>query len=203
VSVLFYFFISAQRFFAEKIMEHQPIIAGSLRKASFSLQMAQSVMKLHPALDCELIPLDLIPMYNEDLETETPPAGWTLFRESIRSKDAVLFITPEYNRSVPAVLKNAIDVGSAPHGQNVFNRKPAAVISLSSGKMGAFGAHHHLRQSLVFLNMPTLQQPEAYIGESEQLFNRNGSFSSQATEDFLLRFMEAFRKWIYVNRVKF
>lgn len=185
-------------------MEHSPfrigIITGSLRKDSFCLKMAHCLIKLYPSFTYQLISLYDIPIYNEDLETGTPPTGWKNFRKSVRQQDAILFITPEYNRSVPAVLKNAIDVGSAPHGRNVFYRKPAAVISLSPGKMGAFGANHHLRQSLVFLNMPVMQQPEAYVGESGQLFDRDGMMAHHATEDFMKEFMEEFEKWVALHR---
>ncbi len=171
------------------------IIIGSLRKASLSLQMAKWIMNFNDLNNYELIPLSNIPIYNEDLETDIPPAEWDNFRRIVKEKDAILFITPEYNRSVPAVLKNAIDVGSAPHGHNVFNRKPAAIISLSIGKMGAFGANHHLRQSLVFLNMPVMQQPEAYIGESEKIFDGDCTVSMKSTEDFLSGFLEEFHRW--------
>lgn len=184
-------------------MEHLPfktgIITGSLRRDSFSLKMAHCVMKLYPSFMYELISLCDLTLYNEDLETDTPPEGWKNFRESVKDQDAILFITPEYNRSVPAVLKNAIDIGSAPHGRNVFNRKPTAVISLSPGKMGAFGANHHLRQSLVFLNMPVMQQPEAYLGESGKLIGGDGMIANQVTEDFLRGFMEEFQKWVALH----
>lgn len=175
------------------------IIVGSLRKASLSLQMAKWIMNFNDLNNYELIPLSNMPIYNEDLETDFPPVEWDNFRQTVKEKDAVLFITPEYNRSVPAILKNAVDVGSAPHGHNVFNRKPAAIISLSVGKMGAFGANHHLRQSLVFLNMPVMQQPEAYIGESEKLFNGDRTILVKSTEDFLNGFLEEFHHWIALH----
>ena len=172
------------------------VLVGSLRKESRSLQMAKALTAIAPQIiDIKLIDLDL-PLYNEDLETEYPPEKWEQFRNQIKNSDAVLFITPEYNRSVPAVLKNAIDVGSAPHHQNVFNQKPAAIISLSPGKMGAFGANHHLRQSLVFLNMPTMQQPEGYFGDSESLFSPNGQISNDNTRHYISYFLETFTEWI-------
>lgn len=175
------------------------IIVGSLRKASLSLQMAKWIMNFNDLNNYELIPISNMPIYNEDLETDFQPVEWDNFRQTVKEKDAVLFITPEYNRSVPAVLKNAVDVGSAPHGHSVFNCKPAAIISLSVGKMGAFGANHHLRQSLVFLNMPVMQQPEAYIGESDKLFKGDGTISVKSTEDFLKEFMEKFEKWVALH----
>jgi chromate reductase len=111
----------------------------------------------------------------------------------------VLFATPEYNRSVPGVLKNAIDVGSRPYGKSVWSRKPAAVVSVSPGAIGAFGANHHLRQSLVFLDMPCLQQPEAYVGHANTLFNEEGKLSNDGTRDFLRKYMETFAAWIERN----
>lgn len=173
------------------------VIAGSLRTASLSLKMADFLCsRQYRSLDLQIIAIGNLPMYNEDLETARPPLEWQYFRDNIRDADAVLFITPEYNRSVPAVLKNAVDIGSAPHGNNVFKSKPAAIISLSPGKMGAFGANHHLRQSLVFLDMPTMQQPEAYIGGSEELFAPDGSMVEGSTRDYMLRFMDIFADWV-------
>ena len=108
----------------------------------------------------------------------------------------MLFVTPEYNRSVPGVLKNAIDVASRPYGKSAWDGKPAAVVSVSPGAIGAFGANHHLRQSLVFLNMPTLQQPEAYIGQAATLFDAGGKFANEQTREFATKFLNAFAAWI-------
>ena len=105
-------------------------------------------------------------------------------------------MTPEYNRSVPGALKNAIDVGSRPYGHSVFNDKPAAVVSVSPGAIGGFGANHHLRQSLAFLNMPTLQQPEAYVGNAATLVDDSGRVTVDATRDFLANYMKTFAAWI-------
>src|SRR5690606_3302264 len=128
-------------------------------------------------LELEIVEIGDLPLYNSDLD-EAPPVQWREFRDSVKSFDAVLFITPEYNRSVPGVLKNAIDVGSRPYGQSVWSGKPAAIISCAPGGSSAFGANHHLRQSLVFLGMPTLQQPEAYIGHVDKLFDDTGHLSN-------------------------
>ena len=175
------------------------VLVGSLRKSSLSLKMAKSLIGIAPnVLNLEITEICL-PMYNEDLETDTPPKEWHQFRENVKQATAVLFITPEYNRSVPAVLKNAVDVGSAPDGKNAFAGKPAAIISLSPGKMGAFGANHHLRQSLVFLNMPTMQQPEAYISGSESLFDVNGYITNNDTFLYLANFLKAFHNWIKLH----
>src|SRR6185295_6582705 len=112
-----------------------------------------------PALALSQVEIGTLPLYNQDLET-APPGEWQKLRDRVRGADAVLFATPEYNRSVPGVLKNAIDVGSRPYGKSAWAGKPAAIASVSPGAIGAFGANHHLRQSLVFLDMPCMQQPE-------------------------------------------
>jgi chromate reductase, NAD(P)H dehydrogenase (quinone) len=183
-------------------MSHKvAVLVGSLRKDSFNRKIADAIATLAPAgLTLEQVPIGDLPFYNEDLETSSPPAQWTAFREKIRSADAVLFVTPEYNRSVPAVLKNAIDVGSRPYGKSVFSGKPAAVASASIGPIGGFGANHHLRQSLVFLDMPVLQQPEVYIGSAQNLFDDGGKLKNADTEKFLRSFGEKLEKWIGRNR---
>lgn len=150
------------------------------------------------SVDARFLDIADLPLYNEDLDIEvadTAPASWTRFREEVRAADAILFVTPEYNRSVPAPLKNAIDVGSAPHDQNVFAGLPAAVVSASPGRMGAFGANHHLRQSLVFLDMPTMQQPELYIGGSYDLFDQEGRLLDADMTRRFASYMERFVAW--------
>jgi chromate reductase len=177
------------------------VIVGSLRKDSVSRKMANALVGLTPAsLRLQIVEIGQLPLYNQDLEDADPPAAWVSFRERISAADAVLFVTPEYNRSVPAALKNALDVGSRPYGKNVWSAKAGAVISVSPGALGAFGANHHLRQSLVFLNVPTLQQPEAYIGGAAGLFDANGVLTNESTRDFLRKFMEAFSAWIEQNQ---
>jgi chromate reductase, NAD(P)H dehydrogenase (quinone) len=177
------------------------VLVGSLRRDSFSKKTAAALASLAPAgTRFELIPIGDLPLYNEDLETATPPEQWTRFRDQIKAADALLFVTPEYNRSVPAVLKNAIDVGSRPYGKSVFDGKPGAVISTSMGAIGGFGANHHLRQSLVFLNVLTLQQPEAYIGNTGTLFDAEGKLKNEGTEKFLRSFAETFDRWIEKHR---
>src|ERR1700742_2965050 len=146
------------------------VLVGSLRKESFSRKVANALVPLaKPELELSLVEIGDLQLYNEDTEHH-PPDTWKSFREKIKGSDAVLFVTPEYNRSVPGCLKNAIDVGSRPYGSSVWSRKPAAIVSTSPGAMGGFGANHHLRQSLVFLDMPVLQQPEAYNGHANTLF---------------------------------
>src|ERR1700743_714635 len=160
------------------------VIVGSLRKASLNRKMAHALAALAPAsLKLEIVEIGELPHYNEDLEAGIPPS-WAAFRARIRRADAVLFVTPEYNRSTPAVLKNALDVGSRPYGSSVWDGKPGAVISVSPGALGGFGANHHLRQSLVFLNVPTLQGPEAYVGGASKLFDEKGQLNNEGTKEF-------------------
>lgn len=175
------------------------VFVGSLRKGSYNLKTARVLMELAPeSLSLKLVSIADLPMFNEDLEA-APPDAWVKLREQIHAADGFLFLTPEYNRSVPAVLKNAIDVGSRPYGQNSWNGKPAAVVSVSIGNISGFGANHHLRQSLVFLNVPTMPQPEAYLGDVYGLFDDNGKISNNSTNEFLKGFMLAFEKWVTTN----
>lgn len=172
------------------------IIVGSLRKESFNLKTAKALIRLAPeSLSFEIINIAQLPMFNEDLEV-TPPIEWVAFREQINAADGLLFLTPEYNRSVPAVLKNAIDVGSRPYGQNSWDGKPGAVVSVSIGNISGFGANHHLRQSLAFINVPTMAQPEAYIGGAAELFDDSGKLSNESTKTFLKSFMQAYGEWV-------
>jgi len=177
------------------------VLVGSLRQASFSRKMAKALAAVAPDnLHLEIVEIGQLPPYNEDEETAAPPAAWVAFRDQVRGADAVLFVTPEYNRSVPGFLKNAIDVGSRPYGKSVWSGKPGAVVSVSPGALGAFGANHHLRQSLVFLDVPAMQQPEAYIGGAAGLFDEAGTLTNDATRAFLTKFMAAYAAWIEANR---
>ena len=172
------------------------VLVGSLRKASFNGMLANTLISLAPSsLKLDIVEVGQLPLYNEDLDTAVPPAPWAAFRHRVRAADAVLFVTPEYNRSMPAVLKNALDVGSRPYGASIWNRKPGAIVSSSPGAIGAFGANHHLRQSLVFLNVPTMQQPEAYVSHVDKLFDEHGKLGSDGTRKFLQEFMRAFANW--------
>jgi len=175
---------------------HVAVFVGSLRKDSFSRKIAHAVHELAPkSLALDIVEIGGLPLYNQDFDGE-PPAAWTAFRDRVRKADAVLFVTPEYNRSVPAPLKNAIDVGSRPYGKSVWDGKPGAVIGVSPGAIGAFGANHHLRQSLMFLNVPAMQQPEAYIGGADKLFDAAGKLANPGTGEFLTKYMQAFAAWI-------
>lgn len=172
------------------------VIVGSLRAGSFTRKTAVALGELAPdSLALEIVEIGGLSFFNQDLE-KTPPQDWTVFRDRIRRADGVLFATPEYNRSVPGVLKNAIDVGSRPYGHSVWDGKPCAVVSVSPGALGGFGANHHLRQSLVFLNMPCMPQPEAYVGGAGDLFDEAGALKNDGTREFLKGFMAAFARWI-------
>jgi chromate reductase, NAD(P)H dehydrogenase (quinone) len=156
------------------------VLVGSLRKESFTRKMALALAGLAPrTLRLEIVEIRHLDLYDEDLEKQTP-ASWVTFRDRVRRADAVLFATPEYNRSVPGGLKNAIDVGSRPYGSSVWQGKPGAVMSVSPGAIGGFGANHHLRQSLVFLDVPVMQQPETYIGAAATMPTTRASSPTRA-----------------------
>ncbi len=180
------------------------IFVGSLRKESFSKKVANTLAAQFPAdFEVETVDLNGLDIYNQDFDDEGQvPASWTKFRETVKHFDAFLFVTPEYNRSVPAVLKNALDVGSRPYGASVWDNKPGAVVSVSPGNLSAFGANHHLRQSLVFLNVPTMQQPEAYIGNVTGLLDETGSITDGETLKFFQSIIDAFVVWIDHNSKK-
>lgn len=179
------------------------IVVGSLRKESFSRKLAKALMQLSAAtLDSEIIEIGQLPLYNQDLDDNNkPPAEWVDFRNKLKGFDAVLFVTPEYNRSVPGVLKNAIDVGSRPYGKSAWDGKPGAVLSNSPGAVGGFGANHHIRQSLTFLNVPCLQMPEAYVSNVSTLLDAQGNIINEGTKEFLGKFMQAYERWINTNAV--
>lgn len=175
------------------------VLVGSLRKESYNRRAAEALTRLAPPqLHFRFIDI-VVPPYNQDLDTEAPPADWKRLRDDIRPADAVLFATPEYNRSVPGVLKNAIDVASRPYGSGAINGKPAAIVSVSPDAVGGFGANHHLRQSAVFLDMPMLQQPEMYIARAAELFDEQGDFKNEKTRKLFEKFAAAFSKWIDLN----
>ncbi len=175
------------------------VLVGSLRKDSINRKVAHALAALAPeSLKLRIVGIGELALYNQDSDG-SPPASWTTFREQISSSDAVLFVTPEYNRSVPGALKNALDVGSRPYGKSAWSGKPGAIVSSSPGAIGGFGANHHLRQSLVFLNVPVMQQPEAYIGGADKLFDASGQLTNEATRAFLQKFMQSFAAWIAAN----
>lgn len=174
------------------------VIVGSLRKESLNRKMANVLIKLAPSsLSLHIIEIRDLTLYNQDLEDENNiPDSWKKFREEIKKCDGILFVTPEYNRSIPGVLKNAIDIGSRPYGKSAWTGKPAAVISVSPGAIGGFGANQHLRQTFVFLDIQAMQQPEAYIGQAGDLFDKSGEISKEETKKFLSKFIDSFAEWM-------
>lgn len=172
------------------------VLVGSLRKESINRKVALALAELAPAnLQLNIVEIGNLPLYNEDHDGASAPATYAPFRQHVKAADAVLFVTPEYNRSVPAALKNALDVGSRPYGQSVWSAKPGAIISVSPGAIGGFGANHHLRQSLVFLDVWCMQQPEAYLGGAGTVFDESGALSEK-TRPFLQAFIDAYAKWV-------
>lgn len=175
------------------------IIVGSLRKDSFNRKTANTFVELLPeGYQADFLEIGDLPLYNEDLDVEGKiPESWTRFRTELKQVEGVFFFTPEYNRSMPASIKNALDVGSRPYGDSAWDGKPALVVSVSPGAVSGFGANHHLRQSLVFLNMPTLQQPEAYIGNVTNLLDDEGAFVEDTVGFFQLitdKYIDLFEK---------
>ena len=173
------------------------VIVGSLRRDAFSRRTALALAGLAPeGLKLEIVEIGALPLYNQDLDPDSPPAEWVAFRDRVRVADGILFSTPEYNRSMPGVLKNAIDVGSRPYGKSVWETKPGAVISVTPGGLGAFGANHHLRQSCVFLDIPMMPQPEAYLSGAADLFDEAGAIKEEKTARFLRKFIQAYADWV-------
>ncbi|HEY5720877.1 MAG TPA: NAD(P)H-dependent oxidoreductase [Allosphingosinicella sp.] len=173
------------------------ILVGSLRKDSINRKVARSICAFAgDKLDCQIVEIGELPLYNQDSDSD-PPQAFTRFRERIAAVDGILFVTPEYNRGVPGVLKNAIDVGSRPYGHSVWDRKPAAIVSASPGAIGGFGANHQLRQACVFLNMPVMQQPEAYLGHvGDDSFESDGCLKEGGLKDVVLKLAAAFADWV-------
>ena len=175
------------------------IIVGSLRDGSINRKVAKSLCAMaHERLNCDIVPIGDLPLYNQDSDAN-PPAQYVRFRKEIAAADGVLFVTPEYNRGVPGVLKNAVDVGSRPYGQSVWNQKPAAIVSASPGSIGGFGANHQLRQAAVFLNMPVMQHPEAYLSHvTDDSFDQAGCLKEGPLKDLVLSLSTAFGDWVHL-----
>jgi len=179
-------------------MKKVGVIVGSLRKESWNRKLALVLIELAPvSLNMEIVEIAQLALYNQDPDDQGhPPKEWTDYRERMKKFDAFLFVTPEYNRSMPAPLKNAIDVGSRPYGKSVWSGKPAAVISASPGAMGGFGANQHLRQTFVFLDMPCMQQPEAYMSHINQIFDEKFNIANEETHAFLRKYIQAYAAWV-------
>lgn len=172
------------------------VLLGSLRQGSYSSQLARALAQAaSPSLQFTSIEIGDLPLYNQDLETDAPPAAWTRFRQQVAAVDALLFVTPEYNRTVPAALKNAVDVGSRPWGQSIWNDKPALVVGQSPGALGGIAASQHLRLSLAALNVPVLGQPEAYVSNVASLFDAQGELNNEQTREYCVQLMLAFETW--------
>ena len=168
------------------------VIVGSLRKASFSLKIANALAKLAPAtLKLDVVTLHGISFFNQDLES-APPADWLKFRETLQRSNGVLFITPEYNRSIPGVLKNAIDVGSRPYGKSSFNGKPTGIISNSPGPLGGVSAAKHLQTILPGICGPIMQQPEIYLNGVGDAFNDKGELVKESLQTVFKQYIDAF-----------
>lgn len=178
------------------------VIVGSLRKEAFSRRVAHALRAMQPpTLNLEIVEIRDLPLYNQDLETDNPPAAWTAFRDAVRAQDAVLFVSPEYNRSIPAPLKNAIDVGSRPYGKSCISGKPCAVVTTSPGAYGGFGANQQIRQAVVFLDMPMMQMPEMYINAVDKVVDASGTVQADKREMFDA-FLKKFATWIERNIAK-
>jgi chromate reductase len=173
------------------------IIVGSLREGSINRKIARSMCAIRDDdLDCSMIEIGDLPLFNQDLEM-TPPEQWVRFKDQVVAVDGILFCSPEYNRGMPGVLKNAIDVGSRPYGKSVWDRKPAAIITASTGAIGGALANHQIRQSCVFLNMPVMQQPEAYLGKiSDDSFGEDGLLVDGPLKKIVEKLAHAFAEWV-------
>lgn len=172
------------------------VLVGSLRKGAYSKSVANCLISLAPSsFDMNIIEIGNLPIYNQDYDEETIEA-YTKFREAVKESDAVLIVTAEHNRSIPAVLKNALDVGSRPFGKSVWGGKPGAIASQSYGAIGGFGANHHLRQVSSFLDIRMMNQPECYLGEVQNSMDQNGVITSERTIRFLQKFMNSYEEWV-------
>lgn len=175
------------------------IIVGSLRKDSLNRKVARSICALREDnLECSMVEIGDLSLYNQDFDAlPEQPEAYVRFRDQVRSADGVLFVSPEYNRGMPGVLKNAIDVGSRPYGHSVWDRKPAGIVTVSPGSIGGFGSNHQIRQSCVFLNMPVMQQPEAYLGHvTDDSFDESGCLKDGPLKDLVTKLAHAFHDWV-------
>ena len=180
-------------------MSRIAIIVGSLRRESFNRRVAEAMTRLPAARGQEFAFLEIgdLPLYNQDDDPDPPAAAVRLKRE-VRAVDGVMFVTPEYNRGIPGVLKNALDTASRPYGDSAWKAKPAGIVSVSGGKPGAAMAQQHLRNVLAYLDMPTLNQPEAYVQWTDDLVTGGGEIG-EASRDFLNGWMEAFTRWVALH----
>jgi len=172
------------------------VIVGSLRKESYNRKIAEEMIRLSEGkLEMKIVEIADLPLYTEDLD-QNPPEAWTSFREQIKGADGLLIVSPEYNRTIPGALKNAVYVGSRPYGSSVWPGKPGAVVTSSISSLGGLAANHHIRQAFVFVDVPLMQQPEAYIGNAAEIFKEDGKTLVADTEKFLSDFIDAFHQWV-------
>ncbi|MEA2908291.1 MAG: hypothetical protein QOJ15_372 [Bradyrhizobium sp.] len=172
------------------------IIAGSLRKESFTLKIANALAKLAPdTLKPDVVTLNDISFFNQDLEAN-PPADWLAFREKLQKSNGVLIVTPEYNRSIPGVLKNAIDVGSRPYGKSSFLGKPIGIVSNSPGPLGGVNAAKHLQNIMPGISGPIMGQPETYLNGVGDAFDDKGQISKESLQKVLQQFIDAFAAFV-------
>ncbi|HET9354873.1 MAG TPA: NAD(P)H-dependent oxidoreductase [Sphingomicrobium sp.] len=173
------------------------IVCGSLRGDSINRKIARSMCAMGgERLDCRIVEIGDLPLFNQDLEAD-PPEAWLRFRREIAEADGVLIVSPEYNRSIPGAMKNALDVGSRPYGKSVWNKKPAAIVTASPGAIGGFGANHHIRQACVFLDMPVMQHPEAYLGHvGDDSFGADGCLKDGPLKQLVEKLAAAFADWV-------
>jgi chromate reductase len=172
------------------------VLVGSLRKESFNRQLANAVVKLAPPeLTMKFLEIGDLPLYNQD-DDANPHSNVKRLKSEVSASKAVLFVTPEYNRSMPGVLKNAIDHASRPYGQSAWAGKPAGIIGISVGAPGTSMAQQHLRNTLAYLDMPTLGQPEVFVQMKEGLFDASGAIASEGTKKFVQGWMNAYVAWV-------
>jgi chromate reductase len=172
------------------------VVVGSIRRDSINRMLARAVIKLMPKdFDCETIRIDDLPVYNQDIDP-TPPEPVVRLKTQIAAANALLFVTPEHNRSMPAALKNALDWASRPYGRNVWAGKPAGVMGASVGVIGSALVQQHLRNSLVYLDVPTLGQPEVFIHFTPGLVDADGNVANEATRKFLQGFVDKYAAWV-------
>lgn len=173
------------------------VLVGSLRADSYTLKLAKALMRVAPpGLQMTQLQIGDMPHYNEDLDGAVPPESWARFRREMGAQDAVLLVSPEYNRSLPSALKNALDVGSRPYGSSIWAGKAGAVATISPSGIGGALSNHAIRQATVFLDLPLMQQPEMYIGDIYNVFDEDGNIVKEGTEKFLTECMAAFAEWL-------
>lgn len=176
------------------------VLVGSVRNGSYSRSIANVLVKFLPGFDVSMVETGDLPLFNQDYDDKgNVPPQWTRFREEIGDMDGFLFVTPEYNRSVPPVMKNALDIASRPYGKNMWDGKPGLVVGVSPGTLGAFGAVQHLRQTMAFLNINLMRQPEVFISRASDLLDGDGKLTNEGTEGFLKSVAEKFAAFVKEN----